>query len=125
MATFTDGIGLNGTAVCTDGVRATDVALHGLWPRGACVVLGLRERGFKFDAFILVFWEIIVKESLHCSVKEVGKMVDVVTDHCILIRLTILSLEKGEDIQQRAAAHSYTGRLVMKIYLFRYILLET
>ncbi|ETS73440.1 hypothetical protein PFICI_15045 [Pestalotiopsis fici W106-1] len=112
---FTGGIGLHGAVVCTDDVPASDWTLHRLQPRGVCVVLGLPELGFKFDAFNLVFREIVVKGTLHSSVKEVKNMLEAVAQYRILSHLTLLSLEEGEDIPQRAAAHAYEGRLVVKI----------
>lgn len=78
-------------------------------------MLGLPETGFQFDAFNLVFREIIVKGSLHCPVDEVEKMISAVVEHGVVSHLTILPLENGEDIPERVAAHSFTGRLVVKI----------
>lgn len=115
ISDFTNGEGLHGAVVCTDNVSATDWALHRLQPRGTCVVLGLPDEGFKFDAFNLVFREINVKGSLHCGVDEVKKMVDAVAEHGIVSHLTILPLEEGEDIPERVAARAFTGRLVVKI----------
>jgi propanol-preferring alcohol dehydrogenase len=112
---FTDGIGLNGAVVCTDDVPASDWALHRLQPRGVCVVLGLPESGFKFDAFNLVFRELIVKGSLHCPVDEVKAMIKAVSANGVVSHLTVLPLEKAEDIPDRAAAHSFTGRLVITL----------
>lgn len=115
ISEFTSGIGLNGAVVCTDDVSASDWALHRLQPRGVCVVLGLPESGFRFDAFNLVFREIIVRGSLHCPIEEAKKMIEAVVENGITSHLTVLPLEEGEDIPERAAAHSFTGRLVIKI----------
>jgi propanol-preferring alcohol dehydrogenase len=115
ISNFTNGVGLNAAVVCTDDVTASDWALHRLQPRGTCVVLGLPEKGFTFDAFNLVFREIIVKGSLHCGVDEVKKMVGAVAEHGIVSHLTLLPLEEGEDIPEKAAAHAFTGRLVVTI----------
>jgi Zn-dependent alcohol dehydrogenases len=115
ISDFTDGIGLNSAVVCTDDVSASDWALHRLQPKGVCVVLGLPESGFKFDAFNLVFREIVVKGSLHCPVDEAEKMVEAVVENGVVSHLTLLPLEEGENIPERAAAHSFTGRLVVKI----------
>jgi len=112
---FTDGIGLHGAVVCTDDVPASDWSLHRLQPRGVCVVLGLPESGYRFDAFNLVFREIVVKGSLHCPVNEVENMIKAVSENGIVSHLTILPLDKGEDIPERAAAHSFTGRLVVQV----------
>ncbi|KAI3572539.1 chaperonin 10-like protein [Fusarium oxysporum f. sp. albedinis] len=115
IAEFTDGIGLAGAVTCTDDVGATDWILHRLQPRGVCVVLGLPDAGFKFNAFNLVFREIVVKGSLHCSVDDVKAMVDAVAKHGITSHLTIIQLHEGEDIPQRAHNRSFTGRLVVRI----------
>jgi propanol-preferring alcohol dehydrogenase len=112
---FTDGIGLSGAVVCTDDVPASDWALHRLQPRGVCVVLGLPESGFKFDAFNLVFRELVVKGSLHCPVDEVKAMIKAVAANGVVSHLTVLPLEKAEDIPDRATAHSFTGRLVITL----------
>lgn len=63
ISDFTDGILLDAAVVCTDNIPANDWILHQLHPRGTCVVLGLPEQGFNFDAFNLVFREIVVKGS--------------------------------------------------------------
>ncbi|GKZ27079.1 hypothetical protein AbraIFM66951_004531 [Aspergillus brasiliensis] len=112
---FTDGIGLHGAVVCTDDVPASDWSLHRLQPRGVCVVLGLPESGFQFNAFNLVFREIVVKGSLHCPINEVKNMIKAVSENGIVSHLTLLPLEKGEDIPEQAAAHSFTGRLVIQV----------
>ncbi|KAH6672792.1 chaperonin 10-like protein [Plectosphaerella plurivora] len=114
ISDFTGGIGLDGAVVCTDDVPASDWALHRLQPRSICVMLGLPDDGFKFDAFNLVFREIVVKGSLHCSVEEVKRMVDLVAEYGVTSHLTTISLDEGEDIPERAAAHSFSGRLVVK-----------
>ncbi|KAJ5941540.1 Polyketide synthase enoylreductase [Penicillium verrucosum] len=115
ISEFTDGIGLNGAVVCTDDVPASDWALHRLQPRGVCIALGLPESGFKFDAFNLVFREIIIKGSLHCPVEEVKVMMKAVSANGVVSHLTVLPLEEAEDIPDRAAAHSFAGRLVVKL----------
>lgn len=112
---FTGGIGLAAAVTCLDDVAATDWALHRLRPRGVCVVLGLPDDGFQFDAFNLVFRELVVKGSLHCGVEEVKKMVDAVAEHGITSHLTVIGLDEGENIPERAHSRSYTGRLVVKL----------
>lgn len=114
ISDFTGGIGLDGAVVCTDDVPASDWTLHRLQPRSVCVMLGLPDGGFKFDAFNLVFREIVVKGSLHCSVEEVKRMVDLVAECGVTSHLTTISLDEGEDIPERAAAHSFSGRLVVQ-----------
>lgn len=115
VSEFTGGIGLNGSVVCTDDVPASDWALHRLQPRGVCVILGLPLSGFKFDAFNLVFRELVVKGSLHCPVDEVKAMIKAVSANGVVSHLTVLPLEKAEDIPDRAVAHSFTGRLVVTL----------
>ncbi|KAM5528248.1 alcohol dehydrogenase GroES-like domain-containing protein [Fusarium oxysporum f. sp. phaseoli] len=113
---FADGIGLAGAVTCTDDVGATNWILHRLHPQGVCVVLGLPDTGFKLDAFNLVFREIVVKGSLHCSVDDVKDMVDAaVAHHGIISHVTIIQMDEGEDIPQRAHDRSFTGRLVVRI----------
>ncbi|KAJ5823042.1 Polyketide synthase enoylreductase [Penicillium robsamsonii] len=94
----------------TDGIR-----LNGAVPRGVCVILGLPESGLYFDAFYLVFREIIVKGSLHCPVNEVKAMIKSVSDNRVISHLTILPLEKAEGIPDKAAADLFTGRLVVTL----------
>ncbi|KAK7415938.1 hypothetical protein QQX98_005511 [Neonectria punicea] len=94
ISDFTGGIDLAAAVVCTDDVPASDWTLHRLQPRGTCVVLGLPERGFTFDAFNLVFREIVVKGSLHSGIDEVTKMLDAVARHDIISHVTLLPLEQ-------------------------------
>jgi D-arabinose 1-dehydrogenase-like Zn-dependent alcohol dehydrogenase len=115
LADFTDGIGLAAAVVCTDDVPASDWTLHRLQPRGTCVVLGLPETGFKFDAFNLVFREIVVKGSLHSGIDEVNKMLEAVAEHNIVSQLALLPLEQGETIPERIAARAFMGKLVVTI----------
>ncbi|KAJ5827387.1 Polyketide synthase enoylreductase [Penicillium robsamsonii] len=82
---------------------------------GVCVILGLPESGFKFDACNLVFREIVIKGSLHCPVDEVKAMIKAVSANGVISHFTILPLEKAEDIPDRAAAYSFTGRLVVTL----------
>ncbi|KAH7000543.1 chaperonin 10-like protein [Ilyonectria destructans] len=115
ISDFADGIGLAAAVVCTDDVPASDWTLHRLQPRGTCVVLGLPEKGFTFDAFNLVFREIVVKGSLHSGIDEVAKMLEAVAQHNIVSHLTLLPLEQGESIPEKAAARAFTGKLVVTI----------
>jgi propanol-preferring alcohol dehydrogenase len=115
LSDFTDGIGFAAAVVCTDDVPATDWTLHRLQPRGTCVVLGLPEQGFTFDAFNLVFKEIVVKGSLHSGIDEVNKMLDAVAKHNIASHLALLPLEQGETIPEKIAARAFTGKLVVTI----------
>lgn len=82
----------------------SDWALHRLQPRGTRVVIELPEQGFNFYAFNLVFREIVVKGSLHSGIDEVKNVPDIVAQHHIVSHLTLLPLEKGEDIPERCSA---------------------
>ncbi|RSL57621.1 hypothetical protein CEP54_008224 [Fusarium duplospermum] len=115
ISDLTRDIGLPGAAVCTDDVEASDWALHQLRPRGVCVVLGLPEQGYKFDAFSLVFREIVVKGSIFTSADEARKMLEVVGREGVRSHLTVLKLEEGEAIYDKVAAHDFDGRLVVTI----------
>jgi D-arabinose 1-dehydrogenase-like Zn-dependent alcohol dehydrogenase len=66
-------MGLNVAVSCTDSPKLADWTLQRLQPRSTCVLLGLPEDGLKLDAFNLVFRELNVKDSLHCSREEVEK----------------------------------------------------
>jgi propanol-preferring alcohol dehydrogenase len=113
ISDLTGDIGLHGTIVCNDDVEASDWALHQLRPRGVCVVLGLPEQGYKFDAFNLVFREIVVKGSIFASVNEARRMLEVVEREGVRSHLTLLKLEEGKIIYDKVAAHDFTGRLVV------------
>lgn len=112
---FTDGIGLSAVIVCTDSAKAASWSLRRLQPRGVAVVLGLPEEGYQFDAFDLVFKELVVRGSLHFSRDGVEEMLEVVTKHRILSHLTLVDLAEGERIPERVAAHDFEGRLVVKV----------
>ncbi|KAI8653692.1 PKS-ER domain-containing protein [Fusarium sp. Ph1] len=115
ISDLTRDIGLHGAVVCTDDVEASDWALHQLRPRGVCVVLGLPEQGYKFDAFNLVFREIAVKGSIFTTADEARKMLEVVGREGVRSHLTLLKLEEGEVIYDKVAAHDFDGRLVVTI----------
>ncbi|KAK5993908.1 Alcohol dehydrogenase [Cladobotryum mycophilum] len=116
ISLFTDDLGLNAAVVCTDNIEASDWTLNRLQPRGTCVVLGLPESGFRFEAFNLVFREIVVKGSLLSSVAEANRMLQVVAEHGVRSHLTMLPLEQGEMIPERAAGHEFAGRLVVTMH---------
>ncbi|KAJ4180823.1 hypothetical protein NW767_014278 [Fusarium falciforme] len=116
ISDLTRDIGLYGAVVCTDDVEASDWALHQLRPRGVCVVLGLPEQRYKFDAFNLVFRKIVVKGSIFTSVDEAQKMLEVIRREGVHSHLTVLKLEEGEVIYDKVAAHDFDGRLVVTIY---------
>ncbi|KAF4965016.1 hypothetical protein FZEAL_10813 [Fusarium zealandicum] len=115
ISDFTDGMGLNAAIVCTSDDAANDWAAQRLQPRGTVVAVGIADNGFKFDAINLISKEIVIKASLHSSMDETRKMMDAVVKHGVLSRLTLLSLEEGENIPEQSAAHAFTGRVVVKI----------
>ncbi|KAM5342540.1 hypothetical protein ACJ41O_013506 [Fusarium nematophilum] len=115
ISDFTDGIGLNAAVVCTGDESASDWAAEQLQPRGVIVAAGIPEQGFRLDPLKLVLREIVVKGVLHCSMDETRKMMDVVVEHGVVSHLTMLPLEKGEDIPEKAAAYAFEGRLVLTI----------
>ncbi|KAJ3516213.1 hypothetical protein NM208_g14873 [Fusarium decemcellulare] len=115
ISDFTGGVGLKAAVICTGDDAANDWAAHRLQPRGTCVVVGFPEHGFKFDPMNLIFREIVVKGSIHCSMDEVRDMMDVVVKHGVLSHLTLLSMEEAEDIPAKSVAHAFTGRPVVLI----------
>ncbi|KAI8652950.1 PKS-ER domain-containing protein [Fusarium keratoplasticum] len=96
ISDLTRDIGLHGAVACTDDVEASDWALHQLRPRGVCVVLGLPEQSYKFDAFNPVFREIVVKGSIFTNADEAREMLEVVGREGVLSHLTVLKLEERE-----------------------------
>ena len=113
IAEFTDGISLDAAVVCTENIPADDWILHQLHPRGTCVVLGLPEEGFTFDAFNLVFREIVVKGSLHSSIDRMRNMLEVVTKYNIRSNISLVPLDEAEDLLERAHNHEISGRAVV------------
>jgi hypothetical protein len=112
---FTSGIGLDAAVVCTDNISANDWTLHQLHPKGISVVLGLPLEGLRFDAFNLVFREIIIKGSLHSSVESMRKMIQVVADYKIRSEITIVPLDEAETLPERFHKHELRGRAVVTI----------
>lgn len=112
---FTGGIGLDAVIVCTPSAEANDWAAHQLQPRGTCVVLGLPTKGFHFDAFNLVFRQIVVKGSLYADIHDLPQMLDVVSKHKIRSHITVVPLEEAEELPKKVAAHEFKGRVVVKI----------
>ncbi|KAF4469724.1 Polyketide synthase enoylreductase [Fusarium albosuccineum] len=115
ISDFTDGVGLKAAVICTGDDAANDWAAHRLQPRGTCVVVGFPEQGFNFDPMNLIFREIVVKGSIHCSMGEVRDMMDVVVKHGVLSHLTLLSMDEAEDIPAKSVAHAFIGRPVVLI----------
>lgn len=110
---FTDGIGLDAAVVCTDSAPINDWILHRLHPRGTCVVLGLSEQGFQFDAFNIVFREIIIKGSLHASIEDMEEMLEVVSAHQIRSEVSIVPLDEAESLPSKVHAREFAGRPVV------------
>jgi propanol-preferring alcohol dehydrogenase len=110
---FTEGRGLDATVVSTDDVKVNDWILQQLHPRATAVVLGLPESGFTFDAFNLVFREIVVKGSLHSSVEEMEEMLKVAAEHNIRSAISKISMEEAEELPERNAKRVIAGRPVV------------
>lgn len=115
IADFTGSILLDSAVVCTDIVPANDWILHQLHPRGTCVVLGLPEQGFTFDAFNLVFREIVVKGSLHSSIERMQKMLEVASQFKIHSNIDIVPMDEAEKLPERVHNHEFKGRVVVKM----------
>jgi D-arabinose 1-dehydrogenase-like Zn-dependent alcohol dehydrogenase len=113
ISDFTDGIGLDAAVVSTDSVPVNDWVLHRLHPRGTCVVLGLPEEGFRFDAFNLIFHEITIKGSLHSSIEDMERMLEVVSEHKIRSQISIVPIDEAESLPTRVHAHEFSGRPVV------------
>lgn len=115
IAKFTDDIFLDAAVVCTDDIPVNDWILHQLHPRGTCVVLGLPEQGFTFDAFNLVFREIVIKGSLHSSIDRMQEMLRVVSEHHIHSNVSVVPLDEAERLPERVHNHEFSGRAVVKM----------
>ncbi|KAI8713718.1 PKS-ER domain-containing protein [Fusarium sp. LHS14.1] len=115
LVRFSDGMGVDAVITCTDDVSSTDWALHRLRYGGVGVVLGLPNNGFKFDPFNIVFRELIIRGSLHSSVHEVKRMVDVVAELGIRSKINKVPLQQGESLPERIAAHEFQGRVVVTL----------
>jgi propanol-preferring alcohol dehydrogenase len=113
ISDFTNGNGLDAAIVCTDSISITDWITHRLHPRGVCVPLGLPEAGFHFDAFNMVFREIVIKGSLHSSVEDMEEMMEVVAKHNIRSQVSIVRLEDAEALPARVHAHEFSGKPVV------------
>ncbi|RDW67517.1 hypothetical protein BP6252_08913 [Coleophoma cylindrospora] len=115
ISDFTNDILLDAAVVCTDDIPANDWILHRLHPRGTCVVLGLPEKGFTFDAFNLVFREIVVKGSLHSSIDRMQEMMKVVSEYNIHSNIDIVPLDEAEALPERIHNHEFKGRVVVRM----------
>ena len=112
---FTDGIGLHAAVVCTDNLDDNNWILYRLQPRGVSVVLGLPTDPFRFDAINFIFREIVVRGSLHASVENMERMLDVAAKHGVRSQLTLMGLDEAENLPERSAKHDYKGKLVVMI----------
>ncbi|KAM0558594.1 hypothetical protein ACHAPJ_004791 [Fusarium lateritium] len=115
ISDFTDGIGLKAAIVCTESGDANDWAAQRLQPRGVLVAVGMPAEGLKFDTLNLIFKEIVIKGTIHCSMEETREMMGFVAEHGILSHLSLLTMEEAEDLPSKAMAGAYTGRPVVKI----------
>jgi D-arabinose 1-dehydrogenase-like Zn-dependent alcohol dehydrogenase len=112
---FTDRLGLEAVVVCTDDVAANEWSLNIIQPAGTCVVLGLPEGGFHFDAFALVFKEISVEGSLLTDSFSAHQMMEVVDKHNIRSHISVLPLEDAQSIPDRYMRSDLKGRLVVTL----------
>ncbi|KAM0203301.1 hypothetical protein ACHAPA_005587 [Fusarium lateritium] len=115
ISDFTDEIGLKAAIVCTADNDANDWAAQRLQPRGVLVAAGFPEQGLKFDPRNLLFKEIVVKGTIHCSMEETREMMEFVVEHGIRSHLSLLSMDEAEDIVARSEAHAFIGRPVVQI----------
>jgi D-arabinose 1-dehydrogenase-like Zn-dependent alcohol dehydrogenase len=113
ISNFTNGKGLDAAIVCTDSISITDWITLRLHPRGVCVPLGLPEAGFHFDAFNMIFREIVIKGSLHSSFEDMEEMMEVVAKHNIRSQVSIVRLEDAEALPARVHAHEFSGKPVV------------
>lgn len=110
---FNNGIGLDGAVVCNDFVPVNDWILHRLHPRGTCVVLGLPEQGFQFDASNIVIREIVVTGSLHASVEDMENMLLLASAHNVQSQVSIVPFEEAEGLPLRFHAHEFSEKPVV------------
>lgn len=112
---FTEGIGLNAVVVCNDDIRAAEWSLKLLQPRGTCVPLGLPEKGYHFNAFDLVFNELVIKGSLCASRDSVEAMMKIVAKHNVKSHITTVALEDATSLPIRYIKKDFKGRLVVTV----------
>lgn len=110
---FTNGLGLNAVVVCNDNVQVTEWSLKLLQPRGICVPMGLPEEGFHFNAFDLVFSELVIKGSLCANRDSVEAMMKVVAGRNVRSHITTVALEDAADLPARFERRDFKGRLVV------------
>lgn len=115
LTEFSEGRGLDAAVICVDTTASNDWVLHRLHPRGTAVLLGLNEDGFRFDAFNVVFREIKVKGSLHSSVEDMARMLDIVAKQGVHSEISVVPLDEAEALPSRVHAHEFSGRPVVKM----------
>lgn len=112
---FTDGIGLNAVVVCNDDVSAAQWSLKLLQPRGTCIPLGLPEKGYHFNAFDLVFNELVIKGSLCANRESVEAMMALVAERGVKSHITTVALEEATSLPSRYMKRDFKGRLVVLV----------
>ncbi|KAI5235197.1 alcohol dehydrogenase GroES-like domain-containing protein, partial [Aureobasidium subglaciale] len=105
--------GLAAIIVCTDDVEATAWSLKTLRTHGVCMPLGLPGEGFRFDAFDLVFKELVVKGALVATQSQVEDMMQVVARNDIRSHVTAVPFDEVESIPERYMDKTLKGRLVL------------
>lgn len=112
---FTEDIGLTAVVVCNDDVSAAEWSLKLLQPRGICVPLGLPESGYTFNAFDLVFDELVIKGSLCASAKSVEEMMETVAKHNVKSHITTVPLKDATNLPTKFKNRDFKGRLVVVV----------
>ena len=107
--------GLAAVIVCTDDVEATKWSLTTLRPHGVAVPLGLPPSGFQFDAFAMIFSELVLKGSLVSTRGQAEEMMKVVAQHGVKSHLTIVGMDAAPNLADMYMDPHLIGRIVMKI----------
>lgn len=107
--------GLAAVIVCTDDVEITKWSLGILRPHGVAVPLGLPPSGFKFDAFTMVFSELVLKGSLVSTRDQAEEMMKVVANHGVESHLNIVGMDAAPNLIDMYLNPHLKGRIVMKI----------
>lgn len=112
---FAGKAGLPALVVCTDNVPVNEWALKLLRPHGIIVPLGLPAEGFHFNAFDLVFQELVIVGSLVATRVEAQKMLDTVAKFDIQSYITEVPLERAGELPGLYMDKHLKGRLVVKV----------
>ena|ERR1700761_499517 len=107
--------GLAGIIVCTDNLEGTEWSLETLRPHGVAVPLGLPASGVKFNAFTMIFQELVIKGSLVARRSQIEDMMRIVAQHGIKHHITTFGIEDTPQVTDWYMAPDLKGRLVMKI----------